>query len=91
MPSNTPFPDRRPGNITVDYRGRGSDWTLSVADDGVGMPSAATPAKAGLGTTIVESLAKQLHARVRLSEGGLGTTVSVVHAKPDELSRTAAI
>jgi two-component sensor histidine kinase len=30
------FPERRHGKIKIDYRSDGSDWTLSVVDDGVG-------------------------------------------------------
>ena len=41
------FPDRRKGKILVDYRAYGTEWTLSVRDDGVGMPEGET--KPGLG------------------------------------------
>ena len=69
------FPGGRHGVITVSYRTNGSGWTLTVADDGVGMPKhGASP---GLGTGIVEALAKQLHARVQVANGHPGTIVSV--------------
>jgi two-component sensor histidine kinase len=71
------FPGERDGKIHVDYTSRGPDWTLSVGDDGVGMPS--EPAKAGLGTSIVQALAAQLSAHVKVVEGHPGTTVLVVH------------
>ena len=32
------FPGNRGGRIVVGYHGRGPNWTLSVNDDGVGMP-----------------------------------------------------
>ncbi len=73
------FPGGRGGNIVVGYRSGGPDWTLSVSDDGVGMPRGSQPAKAGLGTSIVEALAKQLHARVSVADANPGTVVSIVH------------
>ena len=73
------FPDHRGGKISVDYQSKGSDWTLAVGDDGVGMPSDPQSSKAGLGTTIVEALAKQLHARVVISDNHPGSEVSIVH------------
>jgi two-component system, sensor histidine kinase PdtaS len=74
------FPGRnQKGQIKVDYLTSGKGWTLSVGDDGNGM-SAETDAKPGLGTGIVEALAKQLDAIVCVSDQGPGTKVSVVHA-----------
>jgi two-component system, sensor histidine kinase PdtaS len=73
------FPAHRDGDIRVNYRADAQDWTLSVADDGVGMPLDVAP-KTGLGTSIVESLAKQLGARVLTSDAHPGTKVLVVHA-----------
>ena len=72
------FPDGRKGAITVDYQSAGLDWTLSVIDDGVGMPTGGPSSKPGLGSTIVEALARQLEARVEVSRPP-GATVSVVH------------
>jgi two-component sensor histidine kinase len=76
------YPDGRTGVIVVEYRVQGQGWTLSVADDGVGMPTGATPAVAGLGTSIVRALATQLDAVVTVSDACPGTTVSIVHAEP---------
>jgi two-component sensor histidine kinase len=68
--------------IVVTYAVEGAGWRLSVSDSGVGMPNG-DPEKAtsGLGTSIVEALAKQLGGRVEASTGpdGVGTTVSVTH------------
>lgn len=75
------FPDSRIGRITVGYQGRGPNWTLSVADNGVGMPSGSEAPKAGLGTSIVEALARQLHAHVQVVDNHPGTKVSIVHAQ----------
>ncbi len=57
------FPDNRGGRILVDYRSHGSNWTLSVSDDGVGMLEDPGNARPGLGTSIVEALTKQLGRR----------------------------
>ncbi len=75
------FPDHRRGSIVVDYQSNGLSWSLSVKDDGVGMPLGEDAAKAGLGTTIVEALAKQLHARVQTADAKPGTLVSVIHSQ----------
>ena len=75
------FPDDRAGKITVDYQSHGPNWMLMVGDDGVGMPADPTDAVAGLGTSIVEALARQLHAHVKVANAAPGTIVSIVHAQ----------
>jgi two-component sensor histidine kinase len=69
------------GQITVAYDVSGTDWKLSVADNGIGRPDGvlAQP-KAGLGTGIVKALAQQLGAKVETLSGPQGTSVSVTHA-----------
>jgi two-component sensor histidine kinase len=69
------------GKVTVAYELSGTDWKLSVADNGIGKPDGvfAQP-KSGLGTGIVNALAKQLNAQVETLSGPQGTTVSVTHA-----------
>jgi two-component sensor histidine kinase len=76
------FPNHRRGEIVVDYHAVGSSWTLSVTDDGVGMPAGLASAKPGLGTTIVEALAKQLHAQIEISGSSPGTSIRVAHGEP---------
>jgi two-component sensor histidine kinase len=44
------------------------------------MPQGEVVATPGLGTSIVEALARQLHARVKIADCGPGTAVSVIHA-----------
>ena len=75
------FPGGRNGRIDVAYHSQGPNWTLSVADDGVGMPRDAESQTPGLGTSIVEALANQLTARVQVVGGHPGTTVSVIHSE----------
>jgi two-component sensor histidine kinase len=74
------FPGHRAGKITVGYTAKGAGWTLSVEDNGVGMPVDAASAKPGLGTSIIEALAKQLDATVEIAGARPGTSVSIVHA-----------
>ena len=73
------FPGRnQKGQIKVDYLADGTGWTLSVGDDGNGMTSE-PDARPGLGTGIVEALARQLDATVHVTDQRPGTKVSVVH------------
>jgi two-component sensor histidine kinase len=73
------FPGRnQKGQINVGYLASGNGWTLTVDDDGNGM-AAEVDSKPGLGTGIVEALAKQLEAKVNVTDQKPGTRVSVVH------------
>ncbi len=74
------FPRHRKGKICVDYRSDGPAWTLSVRDTGIGIPADRAGVKPGLGTGIVEALARQLGASVQISDGDPGTVISIVHA-----------
>jgi len=75
------FPNDRKGKILVDYKTHASNWTLSVTDDGVGMPAEPGSAKAGLGTSIIQALAKQLGGSISIAGANPGTKVSIVHAQ----------
>lgn len=72
---------QRAGQISVAYDVAGTDWKLTVADDGVGKPEGvfAQP-KTGLGTGIVKALAKQLDAQAVTLSVPTGTTVTITHA-----------
>lgn len=75
------FTKGSPGKIIVDYRSQGSDWKLTVSDNGVGIlnaPGGQKP-KAGLGTSIVEALAKQLDAVIEIDDAQPGTLVTIGH------------
>ena len=86
------FPDNRRGKIAVDYKTNTSNWTLSVTDDGVGMPTQPGPVPAGLGTSIVQALTKQLGASISVAGANPGTKVSIVHAHvPVLVSQSAAL
>ena len=75
------FPDHRHGKITVDCEFRGPNWTLSVTDDGVGMPADPADVRAGLGTSIVEALARQQQATVEIEPAHPGTRISITHTQ----------
>jgi two-component sensor histidine kinase len=75
------FPGDRKGKIKVDYHSHGPNWTLSVTDNGVGMAVDPTTAKAGLGTSIVQALTRQLQAVIRVADANPGTAVSVAHTQ----------
>jgi two-component sensor histidine kinase len=77
------FPDNHKTDrqIAVGFDVAGTDWKLSVADNGIGAPVGGfAQAKTGLGTSIINALAQQLDARVDVLSGAEGTTVSVTHA-----------
>ena len=89
------FPGDRNGKIKVNYNSHGPNWTLSVTDNGIGMPHDVALAKPGLGTSIVQALTKQLDASIKVTDAAPGTAVSVAHtqiaivqgAKPIEAER----
>jgi two-component sensor histidine kinase len=77
------FPDQPKGTITVVYRSEGKDWTLSVTDDGIGMPTGVAAPKAGLGTGIVEALARNLRSEIALADAAPGTSITIQHPAND--------
>jgi two-component sensor histidine kinase len=81
------FPEQRRGKICVDYRSEEGKWTLIVTDDGIGMPLGANRPKPGLGTGIVEALAKQLRGRIQFAAALPGTAFTLVH---DEVGEAAS-
>jgi len=79
------FPDQPTGAIVIDYRASGHDWTRSVTDNDIGMPAGCDSPKAGLGTGIVEALAKDLLGQIQVSDGDPGTSVTISHREPAEI------
>jgi two-component sensor histidine kinase len=84
------FPEHRHGKITIDYRSDGPDWTLSVRDDGIGMPTGTDKAKPGLGTGIVEALGKQMLGVIHVVDANPGTAVTLVHEEAANVSEVPA-
>jgi two-component sensor histidine kinase len=74
----------RAGQIVVAYEVAGTNWKLSISDNGIGVPEESTgrlgQKKSGLGTSIVKALSQQLEAQVEVLSGATGTTVSITHA-----------
>jgi two-component sensor histidine kinase len=74
------FPDQSVGGrIIVSFEANEGIWLLSVSDNGTGMPVGNKRGKPGLGTGIVEALAKQLEATVTVVDANPGTRVEVRH------------
>jgi two-component sensor histidine kinase len=74
-------PEKSDGRIVIAYDVDGTNWKLSVADNGVGRPDGVfAQSKTGLGTGIVKALAQQLGAKVETLADPAGTTVSITHA-----------
>jgi len=84
------FPGRREGNIVVGYRSDADHWALSVRDDGVGMPRDEASRRPGLGTSIVEALAKQLDAQIVIEDAKPGVLVTITHRAEGGATLTAA-
>jgi two-component sensor histidine kinase len=83
------FPRHARGKIVVDYRSNGPDWTLSVKDDGVGMPTGDQRAKAGLGTGIIEALATHLGSSIQVLASNPGVAVAISNDKEMNRRRDA--
>ncbi|MDI6029502.1 histidine kinase dimerization/phosphoacceptor domain -containing protein [Corticibacterium sp. UT-5YL-CI-8] len=79
------FADQPTGKIMIDYCSTGSDWTLSVTDNGTGMPTGDDAPKAGLGTGIVEALARNLQGEIQLSDADPGTAVTISYRGASDL------
>jgi two-component sensor histidine kinase len=76
------FPGEKPdAAVVVSYRVAGTDWKLTVSDNGIGKPDvSASQTKPGLGTSLVIALTRQLDALVDIASDAGGTTVSITHA-----------
>ncbi|MBR7618349.1 sensor histidine kinase [Phenylobacterium sp. 20VBR1] len=75
------FPEGRRGRIVVDCQVRGPNWSLSVTDNGVGLPANPSQIRTGLGTSIVQALARQLDATVETGPAHPGTRVAITHTQ----------
>jgi PAS domain S-box-containing protein len=84
------FPADRSGMIDVAYDGTTPNWRLDVSDNGIGKPDGRVKANQGLGTSIMEALARQLDVRLNVLTNSLGTTASLVHTSPVRPSSTLA-
>ena len=77
--------------VTVSYESNGTDWKLSVSDNGVGrLDGGGVAGRGGLGTSLVNALAHQLDAKVSSTKGTNGLSVSIAHATFTSLVPPAA-
>jgi two-component sensor histidine kinase len=76
------FPSEKPdGAIVVSYKVAGTDWKLTISDNGIGKPDvSASNTKPGLGTSLVKALTRQLDAVVDVVSDSSGTAVTITHA-----------
>ena len=76
------FPkEKKDGAIVVSYKVADADWKLTVSDNGIGKQDLSpSQKKGGLGTSLVQSLAKQLDARVDTESTSDGMAVTITHA-----------
>lgn len=73
------FPDNRKGTITLKFKCAVEGYTLSVTDDGIGLPEEGKR-EIGIGSTIVDALASQMGGTVtRSGSSGTRVTVSIPH------------
>jgi chemotaxis protein methyltransferase CheR len=82
------FPDSRDGRILVGYSADGTDWRLSVSDNGIGLGNKVhARVRTGLGTSIIDALANQLDCRVDVTSGPEGTAVAIIHGARETRAR----
>ncbi len=74
------FPGRDIGTIKVMFRNRsGGGWTVTVSDDGVGLPEApaVTGPDNGLGGRLIEAFARQAGGALTTDSDRTGTRVTL--------------
>jgi len=72
--------ERAAGQLVVAYEAAEAGWRLTVSDNGIGAEAVhLDSSRTGLGTIIVDALAKQIGARVDTVRNPQGTTVSITH------------
>jgi two-component sensor histidine kinase len=76
------FPDEKiVGKISVRYDRAGTNWKLTVSDNGIGRQDGVfAQQKIGLGTGIIKALSHQLNAQVETLASPGSTIVSITHA-----------
>jgi chemotaxis protein methyltransferase CheR len=75
----------------VTFEKAGSDWKLTVSDNGVGrLAIEESSVSTGLGTALIGALAKQLEAQVSETSSRKGLTVAVTRSTFESLLPVAA-
>lgn len=70
------FAERETGRIEVALRSHAGGWTLTVSDNGVGLPAAPAP-RGSLGTRLIDAFARQAGGTLRTESKSTGTRVTV--------------
>jgi chemotaxis protein methyltransferase CheR len=75
------FPNPTPSDaVIVRYEMNGTDWKLSISDNGIGRTKAGRiQSKGGLGTSLVRALAHQLDAEIETTSDSGGMAVAITH------------
>ena len=75
------FPtNRADAEVVVKYETSGTNWRLTVSDNGVGRPHDGAGSGDGLGSTLVKALAQQVKAQIETVSSEHGLTVAITHA-----------
>lgn len=75
------FPGARNGEIRVAYDVGERGWALSVTDNGIGQASSASGGRVGLGASVISALARQLHARVEVTDAHPGSHTAIIEIR----------
>jgi len=75
------FPtNRADAEVVVKFETSGTNWRLTVSDNGVGRPHDGAGSGDGLGSTLVKALAQQVKAQIETVNSEHGLTVAITHA-----------
>ncbi len=73
--------EKTDSQIVVAFEVDGTNWKLSVTDNGIGKADGVfAQAKTGLGTGIIKALAQQLDAVVETTSNPQGASITITHA-----------
>lgn len=78
------FPDGRSGRVEVTLSAEGDSTTLTVTDDGVGLPPGLEARRQSIGLQLVDGLASQLRGTLATTTGPGGTTFTLVFPQGPE-------
>ncbi|MFZ0985007.1 MAG: hypothetical protein WAN64_17130, partial [Pseudolabrys sp.] len=73
----------------VSYKVAGTDWKLTISDNGIGKPHvSASETKPGLGTGLIKALTRQLDARSWISQAMPAAQRSRLLSSPLKTAKT---
>jgi len=71
------YPAAQAGEVRVRLVQAGGDFLLRVEDDGCGMPADGTPKGTGLGSRLIDAMAKTLRAALAYEDGSPGVCATI--------------